>query len=441
MIDTMSQKGRLKSLRAVAVGNALEWFDWTLYATFSVYLAHNLFDKTDARSALLATLAVFAVGFFARPIGGLVFGRLGDRVGRKNIMVITISLLAISSLGIALIPNYEDIGLSASLALLILRTVQGLAHGGETGVSYTYVAEIAPKKHRGLWSSSVFVSVTLGVMAATAVAAGLTSLLGPEAMNDYGWRIGFAIGGILGIYALFMRRSVEESHVFKQQNQQRETRKLSRMEMFRIARNLVMLNCTTNVAYYTWVTFGPSTAIARGMDAGGAYRASLLAMILCLFWLPICGTISDRIGRKPVMIIWGVLVVILTYPIANIVTTEPQTLFWAQIMGLGAWGFIASIFPAVLSEQVPTQARAQGVGFVSSVSVAIFGGTAPYLNTYLADIGYEYLYHYYLIALGLVAIAAGLLIRETAGVDLADIDPSGASSPVADIKPNVSVSS
>lgn len=436
----MSRKGRLKSLRAVAVGNALEWFDWTLYATFSVYLARNLFEKSDARSALLSTLAVFAVGFFARPIGGLVFGRMGDRVGRKTIMVVTISLLAISSLGIALIPNYQDIGLSASIALLVFRTLQGLAHGGETGVSYTYVAEIAPSRHRGLWSSSVFVSVTLGVMAATAVAAGLTSLLGPEAMNDYGWRIGFAVGGLLGIYALFMRRSVEESHVFEQQNEQRCSRKLSRPEMFRIARNLIMLNCTTNVAYYTWVTFGPSTAIARGMDAGDAYRASLLAMAFCLAWLPICGIISDRIGRKPVMIIWGVLVVILTYPIANILTTEPHTLFWAQIMGLGAWGFIASIFPAVLSEQVPTQARAQGVGFISSVSVAIFGGTAPYLNTYLADIGHEYLYHYYLIALGLVAIAAGLLIRETAGVDLADITPPGAAPQREIIKADATIS-
>lgn len=225
MNNSTPPQGRLKSLRAAGIGNALEWFDWTLYATFSVYLARNLFDKTDSRSAMLSTLAVFAVGFVARPIGGLLFGRLSDRLGRRTIMVITLLLLAISSLGIAVIPRYQSVGLFASVALLFLRLLQGLAHGGETGVSYTYVAEIAPSSRRGLWSSSVYIGVTLGVMAATAVAAALTWGLGAEAMSDYGWRIGFLIGGLLGIYALFLRRSAEESHVFAQQQRQPHARR------------------------------------------------------------------------------------------------------------------------------------------------------------------------------------------------------------------------
>lgn len=432
MVDLNPHRGRLRSLRAVGLGNALEWFDWTLYATFSVYLARNLFDKTDARSAMLSTLAVFAVGFFARPVGGLIFGRLADRLGRQKIMLITMSLLALSSVGIAVIPSYGDIGLLASIALMFFRLLQGIAHGGETGVSYTYVAEIAPKEHRGLWSSSIYLGVIVGVIAATIVAAALTSMLGPDAMNDYGWRIGFGIGGVLGIYVLFMRRNVEESHVFTAQEEKPQpSRKLSRGELFRIARNLVMLNCSANLTYYTWVTFAPATAITRGMDPGSAYRASLFAMILCVIWLPICGMISDRIGRKPVIVAWGILVVLLTYPISVMVTTEPHTLFWAQVIGLGAWSLIASIFPAVLSEQVPTQARAQGVGFVSSVSVALFGGTAPYLNTYLTGIGLEYVYSYYVMSLGLVAVAAGFLIRETAGVDLCEIDARNVSTNIA----------
>ncbi|MGE8687734.1 MAG: MFS transporter [Achromobacter sp.] len=435
MSSPMSRKGRLKSLRAVGVGNALEWFDWTLYATFSAFLARNLFDKTDARSAMLSTLAVFAAGFIARPLGGLIFGKLADRLGRQRIMLITMSLLALSSLGIALIPTYESIGLSASIALMIFRLLQGIAHGGETGVSYTYVAEIAPSRHRGLWSSSIYLGVMAGVIAATLVAAALTAVLEPAAMNDYGWRIGFAIGGVLGVYVLFMRRNIEESHVFaEQQAQTSPSRKLSRREVFRIARNLVMLNCSANVTYYAWVTFAPATAIAKGMDAAGAYRASLFAMILCVLWLPVCGIISDKLGRKPIIVLWGILVVVLTHPIATMVTTEPRTLFWSQVVGLAAWSLIASIFPAVLSEQVPTQARAQGVGFVSSVSVAIFGGTAPYLNAYLAGIGLEHVYTYYVMALGVVTIAAGLLIRETAGVDLSEIaNDAVASSPSAGI--------
>ncbi|MDM8345881.1 MFS transporter [Pseudochrobactrum sp. sp1633] len=175
---------RLKSLRAVSAGNALEWFDWTLYGIFSVYLARNLFDNTDKASALLATLAVFAGGFIARPVGGWVFGLLGDRYGRKLTLVLTMSLLALTSLGIALIPRYDSIGVAASVLLFLCRFMQGLAHGGESGVAFTYVAEIAPQERRGLWSSSVFVSVTVGVMAATALAALLNILLTVEAMNE-----------------------------------------------------------------------------------------------------------------------------------------------------------------------------------------------------------------------------------------------------------------
>jgi len=425
-ISQTSLRGRLKSLRAAAVGNALEWFDWTLYGTFSIYLARNLFEAADPRSALLSTLAVFAVGFVARPVGGLLFGGIADRLGRKNTMVLTMLLLAFSSLGIALIPDYQHIGILASAALLFFRLLQGLAHGGESGVSYTYVAEIAPKERRGLWSSSVFVSVTIGVIAATAIAAVLTSILGPEAMNSYGWRIGFAIGGLLGIYALILRRSAEESHVFEEGKEvSRSSEKLSRSAVFRMARNIVMLAAASNVAYYTWVTFAPSTAIAKGMQAAGAYRASLFAQILCIFWLPVCGWLSDRFGRKPMVIGWGLSVILLTYPISVIVTTEPHTLFLAQVLGLGAWSLMAAIFPAVLSEQVPTRARAQGVGFISSLSVAIFGGTAPYLNTYLTGTGHEYLYAAYVMTLGLVAVIAGLTIRETAGLDLADIEAPG----------------
>lgn len=427
MNNSTSRQRRLKSLRAAGVGNALEWFDWTLYATFSVYLAGNLFDKTDPRSSMLSTLAVFAVGFVARPVGGLVFGRLSDRLGRRTIMVITMLLLALSSLGIALIPAYEDVGLFASAALLFFRLMQGLAHGGETGVSYTYVAEIAPSKQRGLWSSSVYIAVTLGVMAATAVAATLTWLLGAQAMSAYGWRIGFVIGGVLGIYALFLRRSAEESHVFvAQQRQVRPARPLTRSQVMGIARNIVMLAAAANVTYYAWVTFGASTAIAQGMDATGAYLASLLAQILCVGWLPVCGMLSDRIGRKPMVIAWGVCVVVLTYPISIMVTTAPYTLFLAQVIGLGAWSLIAAIFPAVLSEQVPTQARAQGVGFVSSISVAIFGGTAPYLHAWLSGAGLESLYIGYVMALGVITVIVGLLISETAGIDLADIQAPGA---------------
>lgn len=423
---TLSHKQKVAGMRAAAIGNALEWFDWTLYGILSVYLARNLFDNQDPKSAMLLTLAIFAGGFIARPFGGWVFGKLGDHLGRKNTMVITMILMAICSVLIGLVPSYESIGAWASTLLLIIRVTQGMAHGGEAGASYTYIAEIAPADRRGLWSSSLFVSVTIGVMLATALAAVLSMIFSEEAMNQYGWRIGFFIGGALGAYALILRRTAKETDVFhdmekETQHQEKSNYKLSGKEKLIIALKIVMLSAASNVAYYTWVTFAPSTAIANGMDASGAYKASLLAQILCLMWLPVCGWISDKIGRKKTVIIYGVGVMLVTVPISNIVGVEPYTLFLGQVLGLGVWALIAAIYPAVIAEQVPTHARAQGVGFVSSLSVSIFGGTAPYLQAYLAGNDLTYFYNIYVIILGLLAVIAGLIIKETAGTDLKDI--------------------
>lgn len=423
---TLTHKEKLAGMRAAAIGNALEWFDWTLYGILSVYLARNLFDNQDPKSAMLLTLAIFAGGFIARPFGGWAFGKLGDRLGRKNTMVTTMVLMAISSVLIGLVPSYESIGAWASTLLLVLRVLQGMAHGGEAGASYTYIAEIAPADKRGLWSSSLFVSVTLGVMLATALAAVLTMIFSEEAMNQYGWRIGFFIGGFLGLYALILRRTAQETDVFhnmekETQNQDKKSYKLSGKEKLSIALKIVMLSAASNVAYYTWVTFAPSTAIANGMDASGAYKASLLAQVLCLFWLPVCGWISDKIGRKKTVIIYGIGIMLVTIPIAKIVNIEPYTLFIGQVLGLGVWALIAAIYPAVIAEQVPTHARAQGVGFVSSLSVSIFGGTAPYLQAYLANNDLSHFYSIYVMSLGLLAVIAGFIIKETAGKDLNSI--------------------
>lgn len=417
---------RLRSLRAAVVGNALEWFDWTLYATFAAYLAANFFATQDPTSALLSTLAVFAVGFVARPLGGIVFGRLGDRLGRKTTLIITMITMAVASLIIALIPSYEAIGVWASVLLLAARLMQGLAHGGESGVSYTYVAELAPPERRGLWSSSVFVSVTIGVMGATLVGVVLTAIFDDESMMSFGWRIGFLVGALLGIYALFLRRSAEESPVFTEAEngtpQQRVKERLSAKQVAGIVAKVVLFSAASNAAYYTWVTFAPSFAISgKGMDANGAFVASLLAQCVVLVLLPLFGALSDRIGRKRTLVIYGLAVAVLVFPINLVLTDQPWTLFVSQGLGLAVWALIASIYPALIAEQIPTRQRAFGVGFLSSLSVAIFGGTAPYLNTWLGSIGLSWVFSAWVAFLGLLAVVAALVIRETARVPLEDI--------------------
>lgn len=426
-VSPLDMKDRRRSLRAAAIGNALEWYDWTIYGTLSAYLAASFFSKEDPTSALLSTLGIFAGGFIARPLGGLLFGRLGDRRGRKFTLVLTMSLLAITSLAIALAPTFAMIGPWASLILFLMRVIQGLAHGGESGVSYTYVAEIAPRKRRGLWSSSVYISVMIGVMAATGLAALLTAMLSPEQMSDWGWRIGFGLGSVLGIYALYLRRSAVETETFENIELDREAveagekdrKPVTVMQVIRMSLLVIGLSAGMNVVYYTWVTFAPATAIAvRGMDPSGAFFASLLAQAAILGLLPLSGMMSDKYGRKFNMIVFAVLVAIAVFPLDAILTDEPWTLFVSQGIGLAIWTIGVAMYPALIAELVPARIRAVGVSVVTSLSVAIFGGTAPYLNTWLASMDAGWLFRIYVIVLAAITVVAALIMRETKGIDL-----------------------
>jgi MHS family alpha-ketoglutarate permease-like MFS transporter len=417
-----------RSLIAAGVGNALEWFDWNLYGIFSVYLAANAFRSDNPTSALLSTLAIFAVGFVARPIGGFVFGRLSDRIGRKNVMVATMCLLAASSVAMAALPTYAAVGVWASAMLLIVRLVQGLAHGGEAGVSYTYAAELAPPARRGLWSSMPFVASTIGLMTATASAAILTGVFDADQMDSYGWRIGFAFGGLLGVFALWIRRSAVETEVFLEEAETAEdsdspVMTMSRREIAGIALRIIMVSVGTNISFYAWVSFAPTNAIAQhDMHPTSAFVVSLLAQGLIVLLLPFMGALSDRIGRKPFIFAQGTLMIALAFPIANVVSSAPWTLFVALMLGQLVWACAGSIYPAVVAEQAPTRIRATIVGLVVSLSVAIFGGTAPYLNTWLTSIGKSSMFSVYIMVLGLIVIGGAVLIKETKGIDLRELD-------------------
>ncbi|QQX86631.1 MFS transporter [Cupriavidus necator] len=422
--DTKSKS--FKSLRAAVVGNLLEWFDWTLYGTFAVYLGANFFEKTDATSALLSTLAVFAVGFVGRPIGGLLFGYLGDRMGRKNTLVVTMTTMAASSLMIALIPSYSEIGVWASVLLLIARMLQGLAHGGESGVSYVYLAEIAPADRRGLWSSSAMFSATLGVMGATVLGIALTSVLSPADMKSYGWRLGFAFGGILGLFALYLRRAAHETPVYDSNEVALGSAPMSRRDKLQILLKVVFFSAGSQVAYYTWVVFAPSVAIsARGMEARSAFIASLFAQLIALCLLPFYGYLADKFGRKPMLFAYGLGLIVAPIPLASILTSQPWTLLVSQGAGLAVWAIIGSLYAALIAEQIPTQHRGLGVGFLSSLVASIFGGTAPFLNTWLTSIGMSWVYSLYIMFLGVLTIIAAIMIHETRGVPLSQIRAGG----------------
>lgn len=414
---TMDQ--RLKSLRAAAVGNVLEWYDWTIYGTLSVYLAANFFEKSDPTSAMLSTLAIFAGGFIARPIGGWLFGKLADTRGRKLTLLITMVSLALASAGIALLPTYEAIGAWASLGLFVLRVLQGFAHGGETGVSYVYIAEIAPRDRRGLWTSSVYVSVIIGVMLATAVAATLTWLLSNEDMTAWGWRIGFGLGGLLGLYVLFLRRSAHETDVFRTVKEATAEEKIPVGEVARMSFLVIFLNAAMNVWYYTWVAFAPAMAIAQyGMDPNGAFVMSLIAQACTIALLPLFGSLSDRLGRRPMMMLFAALVATMGMPITAVLSSEPWTLFVAQSLGLLIWTIGVGHYPALMAELVPARIRGMGVGILTSLAIGIFGGTAPYLMSWLKSVDASWVFAVYQSVLAIIMLIVAWRMKETRGIDL-----------------------
>ncbi|MDH6292826.1 MFS transporter [Rhodococcus opacus] len=294
------------ALVAVGAGNAIEWFDVSCYATFAAFFAPQFFAGEDKVSSLLSTFAVFAVGFIARPVGGVVLGWLADRKGRSFTMLLAVGLSSLGSLIIALSPVHHTIGGLAAVLLVCARLVQGFAHGGEMPASQTYVAEVAPAGRRGMWSSLTYISGTFGVITASMLGAILTTLLSDEQMSDFGWRIPFFLGAVLGVIAFILRTNLAEPHTFSENSQESgSTVSLGRnlINHRRTMAIVVALTAGATVAYYSWGVSTPAYAIsAFSMPAAGAMWAGTLAKVVFLVALPLWGLHSDKVGRKPALI-------------------------------------------------------------------------------------------------------------------------------------------
>ncbi|MGC7152231.1 MFS transporter [Paenarthrobacter ureafaciens] len=411
-----------KSLLATGVGNLLEWFDWTIYTVASVYIAGSLFNSGNPMSALLSTLAVFAVGFLMRPIGGLVFGPLADKLGRRKVLLTTMFLMAGASLGIALIPSYAAIGSWASLLLLLARLVQGFAHGGESTTSYAYTAEIAPPKRRGLWSSTVFIAVGSGSLLATLFMAVLTGLISKPEMMAWGWRIPFAAGALLAVAALWLRRGMMESEHVSAVASGSAVAPWTRKQVVSAGVKLFLYEAGSTLTYYTWVTSAAIYAIGvRGMDPGQAFFMSVIAQIVYIVFLPISGWISDHWGRKTTTLISLVGIAATVFPLWGMMSSEPWTLLVAQTVGLLLVAFITGSKPAAISEQIPTRYRTRIFGISISLGVAVCGGTASYLSTWLYSVGNGWVFNIYVIVVAAVSSVVVLKWKNNTGVPLDQI--------------------
>ncbi|MCB5293180.1 MFS transporter [Arthrobacter sp. SO3] len=415
------QRSKRRSMFASTIGNVLEWYEWSAYAVFAPFIAAAMFDSKDPVSALLSTLAVFAVGFLMRPLGGIVFGRIADRRGRKFVLITTMLIMAGGSLLIGLMPTYDQVGIWASVLLLLARVAQGFAHGGESATANTYIAEIAPPAKRGQWGSIVFVAIFGGSVLAYVVGGGVTSVLGAAGVAQWGWRIPFLLGAVLALAALYLRRSMEESEVFEAKAAAAEVAPIPRKAIIRAVLLMIAMTSGITAAHYTWTSYASTFAITqRGMDPQTAYWASVIAQSLALISLPFWGRLSDRIGRRPLLIGFSVAMVASQFPLMGMITSEGWTLAVAASLALCIVAIPGALLAAVLSENFPTKIRTQGIGFAYSLSVAVFGGTAPYLNALFNSWSLGWLSSVYIIVLCLATALAVFKLPETKGIDLKD---------------------
>ncbi|WP_193096236.1 MFS transporter [Brevibacterium sp. FME17] len=412
-----------RSVFASTIGNVLEWYEWSAYAVFTPFIAAAMFNSDDKVSSVLATLGVFAVGFLMRPLGGIVFGKIADRKGRKFVLIVTMLIMAGGSFLIAIMPGYGQIGILASIMLLLVRMAQGFAHGGESATANSYIAEIAPAHRRGFWGSIVFVAIFGGSVLAYTIGGIITNVFSEAAVGDWAWRIPFALGGLLALVALYMRRGMVESDVFEAEVA--DTAEVVPLDRRRVARAIVLVVLMTSgitAAHYTWSSYASTLAITeRGMDAQTAYWATVGAQIIALISLPFWGALSDKIGRRPVIIGFGLLMAVFQFPLMAMITSAGWTLFVASSFALLIVAMSGALLSAVLSEAFPTKVRTQGIGFAYSVSVAVFGGTAPYLNGLFNSLDLSWLSSGWVILLCLGTVAAVALLPETKGKDLAEI--------------------
>ncbi|PFJ09909.1 MFS transporter [Bacillus thuringiensis] len=392
-----------------SVGNLIEWYDWYVYSAFAVYFSAEFFPKGDPTSQLLNTAAIFAVGFLMRPIGSLLMGRYADRHGRRAALTLSITVMAGGSLIIACTPSYESIGIMAPIILVLARLLQGLSLGGEYGTSATYLSEMASSGRRGFYSSFQYVTLVAGQMVALGVQIVLQQLLSEPDMKAWGWRIPFIIGAMGAVAVLWLRRTMDESEQFANiKSQKRESAGTVRalMKHPKAVLTVVGLTLGGTVAFYTYTTYLQKFMVNTvGLPKEVVSWINFVALLIFVVLQPIAGLLSDKIGRRPLLMAFGILGTLLTSPIFFFMekTTEPIVAFLLMMVGLIIVTGYTSINAIVKAELFPTEIRALGVGLPYALTVAIFGGTAEFIALWLKSIGMESLFYFYVA--GCIAIS------------------------------------
>jgi MHS family alpha-ketoglutarate permease-like MFS transporter len=422
---------RIKALVGGSIGNLVEWYDWYAYSAFALYFAPVFFPKQDLTAQLLNTAGIFAVGFLMRPIGGWLFGRLADKSGRKKAMMLSVLMMSFGSLLIAVTPSYERIGVMAPVLLLFARLLQGLSVGGEYGTSATYLSEVATSERRGFYSSFQYVTLIGGQLVALGIQLLLQQIfLTQQQLESWGWRIPFLIGALLAFVAFYLRRHMQESGAFSIETTDKQNRG-SVKQLFiqhpRAVLTVVGLTLGGTIAFYTYSTYMQKflvNTVHLTKERSTVLTFWLMLIFACL--QPLFGWLSDKVGRKPLLVAFGILGTLFTVPILTAIssTTTEWTAFLLILAALIIVTGYTSICAVVKAEMFPAEVRALGVGFPYAITVALFGGTAEYIALWFKNEGHESYYYWYVTLCIFISLVVYSVVKDSKHTSYMDLDES-----------------
>ena len=419
--NSKSPKISKRSLIAGFSGNILEWYDFTVYGFLATVIGSQFFPEEDKVVQLIYSFGVFAAGYLMRPIGGIIFGHIGDRQGRKKALLISILLMAIPTTLIGFLPTYDSIGWYSALLLVVLRLFQGLSVGGEFTGSISFLVEKAPAGRRGFFGSWSTFGVFGGMLIGSGFASILTAVLSHEQLHDFGWRIPFLFGAVIGVVGLYLRKGMGEDAYARNAKQEQNSHRIPLAEFWSGYKlkslKIILLTWSFGVSVYLIFIFLPSFLHTfRQVKLDDALSTHTIALIVLMLLIPLFGTLSDKIGRKKVLFASLIGFVVFSYPLFALMFEDT---FTAILISMLVFSLIEAMFqaviPVIMTETFPSRVRYTGLSVSYNISLAVFGGTTPLICTWLVKVtgGNVWMPVYYLIATCVIGIITALFIPET----------------------------
>lgn len=409
-----------RAIIACMVGSIFEWYDFALYGYFASIIGKLFFPSNDPLVSTIAAFGVFAAGFAIRPVGAIVFGHIGDKYGRKKALVITMFLMTFPTVGLGLLPTYDQIGVMAPILLVFIRLLQGLSIGGNGSGTFTFMVEHAPSNRRGFVGSLSVMSAIKGILLGSGVITLLSYTLTTEQLESWGWRLPFFTGVIIGLLGFYLRRKIPESPRFTEEKEKAEdnpsfpVKDLIRQNSFTLLRAVLILILNDLGFYISFVYLATYLTVIVKMSLDEAMLINTINMVVLMVLIPLMGWLSDKVGRKPIMLASCVLFFFSAVPAYFLIDTG---IFWYVLTGQAIFAVATSMYfgtmATVLVEKFPTRSRYTGLALALNIAAALFGGTAPLVVSYLIEVtGWQHVPAYYLMCGALVSFISLLFLKD-----------------------------